>query len=206
MVGYELYSMGYLIWYPGSHHVEKAKDVIFHEEVITPAILALYNDNDTPQNVSERNIKKDIAEIPPETYPRLFIRISTCPKHAEYGPKDKDHATIEEISLDQPYTDESKLISHILDFPQGTMHSMKQCGEIQSLVSTENLQEAMILSTNIPGEPTNIKDALDLPGNEGRAWECAHQTEWQNMIDHDIFGLSEEPPLNMHILKMGTML
>ena len=86
------------------------------------------------------------------------------------------------------------------------MHSMKQCGEIQSLVSTENLQEAMILSTNIPGEPTNIKDALDLPGNEGRAWECAHQTEWQNMIDHDIFGLSEEPPLNMHILKMGTML
>ena len=86
------------------------------------------------------------------------------------------------------------------------MHSMKQHGKIQSLVSTENLQEAMIMSTNIPGEPTNIKPALDLPRDEGRVWEHAHQTEWQNVVDHNVFGPPEEPPLNMHILKMGTML
>ena len=68
-------------------------------------------------------MKKDTADIPPETYPQLFICTPTCCKHAEYGPKDMDHATIEEIPLDQPYTDESKLISHIPDFPQGTMYA-----------------------------------------------------------------------------------
>ena len=48
MVGYEPYSMGYLIWYPSSHCVEKARDVIFHKEAITPTILTLYDDNDAP--------------------------------------------------------------------------------------------------------------------------------------------------------------
>ena len=76
---------------------------------------------------------------------------------------------IEEISPNQLSTDQSKLISHIPDIPQGTMHSMKQCGEIQSLVSTENLEETVVMSTNIPGELMNIKDTLDLPGDEGRA-------------------------------------
>ena len=47
MVGYEPYSMRYLIWYPRSHHVEKTRDVIFHGEAITPAIPTLYDDNDT---------------------------------------------------------------------------------------------------------------------------------------------------------------
>ena len=57
MVGYELYSMGYLIWFPSSSHVEKARDVIFHEEAITPAVLTLYDDDNAPRNVSEQNIK-----------------------------------------------------------------------------------------------------------------------------------------------------
>ena len=131
---------------------------------------------------------------------------TACPKHTEYGAKDKDHATIEEIPPDQPSTDESKLISHIPDFPQGTTCSMKQHSEIQSLVSTKNLEEAVIMTINIPGEPMNIKDGLDLPSNKGRVWEHACQIRWQNMVDHDVFGPPEEPPPNMQILKMGTTL
>ena len=53
MVGYKLYSMGYLIWYSSSHRVKKARDVIFHKEAITPAILTLYDDNDALRNVSK---------------------------------------------------------------------------------------------------------------------------------------------------------
>ena len=62
------------------------------------------------------------------------------------------------------------------------------------------------MSTNIPSEPTNIKDALDLPGDEGRAWEHTCQTEWQNMVDHNVFGPPEEPPPNTQILKTGNTL
>ena len=48
MVGYKLYSSGYLIWYPGLKQVNKARDVLFHEEAIAPAMPTLYGDDDAP--------------------------------------------------------------------------------------------------------------------------------------------------------------
>ena len=56
------------------------------------------------------------------------------------------------------------------------------------------------------GEPSNIHDALNLPGKEGQAWEYACQREWQNMINHDMFSKPEEPPSNMQVLKTGAVL
>ena len=38
MVKYEPYLSGYWIWYPGMNHIEKAQDVIFHEDTIAMAI------------------------------------------------------------------------------------------------------------------------------------------------------------------------
>jgi hypothetical protein len=51
MVGYEPYPSGYLIWYPGSKRVEKARDVFFHEEHVAPATPTLYGGDDAPHNV-----------------------------------------------------------------------------------------------------------------------------------------------------------
>ena len=62
------------------------------------------------------------------------------------------------------------------------------------------------MSVTIAGEPTSIKDALNLPGEEVEAWEHTGQTEWQDMVNHDIFRPPESPPSNTHILKMGTTL
>jgi hypothetical protein len=45
MVGYDTYSTSYLIWYPELRHLEKARNIFFHEEVITPAKPVLYGDD-----------------------------------------------------------------------------------------------------------------------------------------------------------------
>ena len=47
---------------------------------------------------------------------------------------------------------------------------------------------------------------MDLPGEEGKAWEQAHQIEWQNMVDHSVFGTPAEPPPGTKVLKTGTTL
>lgn len=60
--------------------------------------------------------------------------------------------------------------------------------------------------SNIPGKPLTIEDTVDLPGEEGGSWERAHQTEWQNMLDHDVLGPLIHPPPNTHVLKTGTIL
>jgi hypothetical protein len=86
------------------------------------------------------------------------------------------------------------------------MHSGKQCGEIQCLLASEDAEDAIIMAANIMGEPQNIYNTLSLPGDEGEAWEHACQAEWQNMVNHDIFGPPDCPPPNTHILKMGTAL
>ena len=56
------------------------------------------------------------------------------------------------------------------------------------------------------GEPSNIHDALNLPGEEGQAWEHARQREWENMINHNVFSEPEKPPPNTQVLKTGTVL
>jgi Reverse transcriptase (RNA-dependent DNA polymerase) len=52
----------------------------------------------------------------------------------------------------------------------------------------------------------NIQEAVNLPGEEGEAWEWAHQAEWKNMVDHDVFSAPAKPPPNMQVLNMGTAL
>ena len=43
-------------------------------------------------------------------------------------------------------------------------------------------------------DPITIEEAINRPGKEGKEWEVSRQTEWQNMIDHDVFG----PPTIPH--------
>ena len=210
MVGYEPYMTKYLIWYLGSCQIKKARDLIFHKHVIVHATPTLYGDNDTPQDISTSSMPSKITKNKPSpipaTQPHLFICIPAHPKPTVHGPEDQYHATIKEVPLDQQQQDKFKLISNIPDYTQGMMHSRKQHGKIQALVASEDLEETIIMSANISGEPTNIKDALNLPGKEGEAWECGHQLEWQNMITHNVFGPLEQLPPDMQILKMGTTL
>jgi hypothetical protein len=202
MVGYEPYATGYLIWYPGNRRVEKARDVIFHEDAIAPALPTLYGENDAPRNVSESSETKTTKNVPskppptppaPAAQPRLFIRIPARPAREAHGPEDQS-ATIEEIPPEQSEQDQSRLISNIPDFPQGSTRSGRQRGEMHCLLVSEDAEDAIVMAANIMGEPQNIYDALNLPGDEGEAWEHAHQAEWQNMIDHDVFGPPERPP------------
>ena len=111
MVGYEPYTSGYQIWYPGMHHIEKARDVIFHKDRIAPATLTIYSEDDAPQNVSTPPTAKRLVDIPseaPTTHLHLFIRIPTSSKQTKYSPEDQDHATIKEVPLDQSQQDETK--------------------------------------------------------------------------------------------------
>lgn len=217
MVGYEPYSTGYVVWYPGNRRVDKVRDVVFHEEAVAPAIPTLYGDEDIPRNVNQSPntaVTMNAPAVSPSTpnptvQPRLFIRIPARPARVVRGPDDQGHATIEEVSPDTDKKtggDGSRLVSDIPDFQHGTTRSGKQRGEIQSLLATEEYSDEAVILSAILGDPTNIKDALNLPGEEGEAWERARQAEWQNMIDHDVFGPPTSPPPNTQILKMGTAL
>ena len=212
MVGYEPYSSGYLIWYPGSKQVNKARDVLFHEEAIAPAMPTLYGDNDAPYNVNTCANAGKITNAPdiiPKPLPRLIIRIPPCVK-APLDPTDQGHASISEEPKkdDEPIEqDTSKIVSNVPDFLSGTMRLGKQHGDIQSLItSDEQFDNPIIMSVNIMGEPSNIHDALNLPGEEGQAWEHARQREWENMINHNVFSEPEKPPPNTQVLKTGTVL
>ena len=169
----------------------------------------MYGEDDALQNISAPHTAKELVDIPseaPTMHPCLFICIPACPKPTEYGSEDQDHATIKEVPLDQLQEDETKSVSNIPDFPKGTTCSKRQCGKIQALLASEELDDTIIMSPNISGEPTNIRNVLNLPGKEGEAWEHMCQSEWQNMLDHNVFSPPEESPPNMQILKMGMTL
>ena len=53
-------------------------------------------------------------------------------------------------------------------------------------------------------DPT-ISEALNMPGEEGKAWEEARQAKWRNMKKHSVFGEPEKPPLGTKVLKTGTV-
>ena len=55
-------------------------------------------------------------------------------------------------------------------------------------------------------DPITIEEAINRPGKEGKEWEVSRQTEWQNMIDHDVFGPPTNPPPGTKVLQMGTAL
>ena len=55
-------------------------------------------------------------------------------------------------------------------------------------------------------DPITIEEAVNRPGKEGKEWEVSQQTEWQNMIDHDVFGPPTIPPPGTKVLRMGTAL
>ena len=97
----------------------------------------------------------------------------------------------------------SKQISNVPDF---LMHSGKQCGEIQALIATEDKADETIAMPIITGDLINIEDALNLPGEEGEAWEQAHQAESQNMVNHDVFSPPTHPPSNTKVIKIGMAL
>ena len=69
MVGYEPYSSGYLIWYPGMNCIKKAQDIIFHEDATAPAVPKLYGD-DKLEDVSKLNVKGTSILTPPLSHPR----------------------------------------------------------------------------------------------------------------------------------------
>ena len=56
MVEYKPYLSGYLSWYLGMNCIEKAQDVLFHEDAIAPAIHKLYG-NDKPEDATKSNLK-----------------------------------------------------------------------------------------------------------------------------------------------------
>ena len=126
MVGYEPYPSGYLIWYPGSKQVNKARDVLFHEEAIAPAMPTLYGDNDTPYNVNTRANAGKITNAPditPKPLPRLIIRIPPCVK-TPLDPTDQGHVSIsKEPKKDDELIeqDTSKIVLNVPNFPSGMM-------------------------------------------------------------------------------------
>jgi hypothetical protein len=98
-------------------------------------------------------------------------------------------------------------VSDLPDIPQGTTHSGKTRGTLQAVIANnEQFESSIMMSVNIMGEPTNIQEAGNLPGEEGEAWEQARQEEWKNMVDHNVFSAPAEPPPNTQVLKMGTVL
>jgi len=182
--------------------MEKARDVFFHEYAIAPAVPMLYGDDNAPCDASEGiEGTKTTKILPPSPMkPKFTIRIP--PRHArmpvirEVSPEEDDYVECET----------SKQISNIPDFLQGTTRSGKQCGEIQALTSIEDKANETIAMPIITGDPINIEDALNLPGEEGEAWERARQAEWKNMVNHDIFSPPTHPPPNIKVIKIGTAL
>jgi hypothetical protein len=88
-------------------------------------------------------------------------------------------------------------VSSILDFLQGATRSGKIREEpgIRSVLDEDGEENDLldVIFSAMSKDPT-ITEALNMPGDEGKAWEEAWQGEWRNMIIHNIFGLLEEPP------------
>jgi hypothetical protein len=45
LVGYDTYSTGYLVWFPGTKKAEKVREAIFHENAVVPATPVPYGDD-----------------------------------------------------------------------------------------------------------------------------------------------------------------
>ena len=52
MVRYEPYASGYLVWFPGSDRIEKARNIIFYEAV-APATPILYEEEGELKNMND---------------------------------------------------------------------------------------------------------------------------------------------------------
>jgi hypothetical protein len=167
MVGYEPYSSGYLVWFPGSKRIEKARDIIFHEEAVVPAIPILYGDDEGTK--MSKSSSDSIQSEPVEPKMRLTIRIPPrpVPKSPNNDQTNPVHHT----------PDDSQLVSNTPDYPQGMTRSGKIREGIQNAIlaeeenNIENFDCPVILSA-MTRDPT-IQEALRMPGEEGKAWEEA---------------------------------
>jgi hypothetical protein len=192
LAGYEPYSSGYLIWFPGAKKLEKAHDVIFHEESVMPAMPILYSDEDlvvTQTAATPVPAASDKKQNVPEST-RLTIRI---PPRARPASTDTNPV--------------SRLISNVPDYPQGTTRSGRMCETLQinmMVMTDEDVEIDPGVFSATSNDPT-ITEALNMPGDEGRAWEAARQAEWQNMLKHEVFGPPAEPPPGTKVLKTGTV-
>jgi hypothetical protein len=87
LAGYEPYSSGYLIWFPGMRKLEKACDVIFHEESVAPVTPVLYSDEEIPmamttcEGLVSPPAAPEVKQVVPENT-RLTICILPHPKPA----------------------------------------------------------------------------------------------------------------------------
>jgi hypothetical protein len=192
MVGYDAYDTGYLIWYPGSRRLEKARDVVFHEEAITPAMPVPYGDEGpltTPEAKTENNLLTAFTPPPSAEKTRLTIRIPPRPK----PPPSEEMVT-------------SRLISSVPDFPRGTMRlgMVRDEPHINVALAEDDSSGSPGVFSATSRDPS-ITEALNMPGEEGRAWEAAWQAEWQNMLTHKVFSLPAEPPPGTKVLKTGTV-
>jgi hypothetical protein len=193
MVGYDTYSTGYLVWYPGSRRLEKARDIFFHEEAITPAKPVLYGDDSPLAKSDEKSAvplpSAAITQAPSVENTRLTIRIPPRPK--------------------QPPSEEnepSRLVSSVPDFPRGTTRSGKVRDEgMINMVLAEESEDDLPGAFSVTSKDPTITEALSMPGAEGRAWEAARQAEWENMVKFDVFSAPAEPPPGTKVLKTGTV-
>jgi hypothetical protein len=94
----------------------------------------------------------------------------------------------------------------VLDFLQGSTRS----GWIH-----DNYKVNLTLEEETQGDPPgaysattkdpSIAKALNMPGDEGCAWEAACQATWANIVKYGMFGLPAEPLPGTKVLKTGTI-
>jgi hypothetical protein len=72
-------------------------------------------------------------------------------------------------------------------------------------LADEHVKEALGGAFSATSKDPTITEALNMPGDEGRAWEAARQAEWDNMQKFEVFGPLAEPPPGTKVLKTGTV-
>jgi hypothetical protein len=90
MVRYEPYSTGYLVWFPGSKRIEKARNVIFHENAVAPVTPILYEDEGKLKSASQLT-KMEQSEAPES---RLVSNIPDFPRGVTRSGKIRDESGV----------------------------------------------------------------------------------------------------------------
>jgi hypothetical protein len=73
------------------------------------------------------------------------------------------------------------------------------------VLTVEEVKEVVGGAFSATSKDPTITEALNMPGDKGRAWEAARQAEWDNMVKFDVFSPPMEPPPGTKVLKTGTV-